>query len=121
MARAGHRAVGGDRAAGGPGSGRAAGPWGEGVSGQSQGRGPGAGSVPPERGQGRPVRCPGPGRFLRTDPAPLLVLEPCSEAAQELKLLTEDYQRQVRTQTRLVNQLTATVEVYYTRALRSGE
>ena len=32
-----------------------------------------------------------------------------SEAAQELKLLTEDYQRQVRQQTRLVNQLTATL------------
>jgi len=34
--------------------------------------------------------------FLRTDHAHLMVLEPSSEAAQELKLLTEDYQRQVR-------------------------
>ena len=39
--------------------------------------------------------------FLRTDHAHLMALEPSSEAAQELKLLTEDYQRQVRTQTRL--------------------
>src|SRR4029453_733557 len=38
--------------------------------------------------------------FLGTDHGHLLVLEPSSEAAQELKLLTEDYQRQVRTQTR---------------------
>src|SRR5215831_10947740 len=63
MARAGPRAVGGDRAAGGPGGGRAAGPWGEGVSGQSQGRGSGAGSVPPEWGEGRSVCCPGAGRL----------------------------------------------------------
>src|SRR6266849_4309289 len=61
MARAGPRAVGGDRAAGGPGGGLSAGPWREGVPGQSQGPGPDAGSVPPERGQGRLVRCPGAG------------------------------------------------------------
>lgn len=59
--------------------------------------------------------------FLRTDHAHLLVLEPSSEAAQELKLLTEDYQRQVRTQTRLVNQLTATLKAYYPRALEVAE
>src|SRR4029434_764247 len=59
--------------------------------------------------------------FLRTDHAHLLVLEPSSEAAQELKLLTEDYQRQVRTQTRLVNQLTATRKAYYPRALDVAE
>jgi transposase len=59
--------------------------------------------------------------FLRTDHAHLMVLEPSSEAAQELKLLTEDYQRQVRTQTRLVNQLTATLKAYYPRALEVAE
>jgi hypothetical protein len=59
--------------------------------------------------------------FLRTDHGHLLVLEPSSEAAQELKLLTEDYQRQVRTQTRLVNQLTATLKAYYPRALEVAE
>lgn len=59
--------------------------------------------------------------FLRTDHAHLLVLEPSSEEAQELKLLTEDYQRQVRTQTRLVNQLTATLKAYYPRALEVAE
>src|SRR5215510_9681760 len=48
-------------------------------------------------------------------------LEPSSEAAQELKLLTEDYQRQVRAQTRLVNQLTATLKAYYPRALEVAE
>ncbi len=59
--------------------------------------------------------------FLRTDHAHLMALEPSSEAAQELKLLTEDYQRQVRTQTRLVNQLTATLKAYYPRALDVAE
>src|SRR5438128_10383078 len=49
--------------------------------------------------------------FLRTDHAHLRPLRPSSEAAQELKLLTEDYQRQVRQQTRLVNQLTITLKV----------
>ena len=47
--------------------------------------------------------------FLRTDHARLCALQPSSEAAQELKVLTEDYHRQVRQQTRLVNQLTATL------------
>jgi len=50
--------------------------------------------------------------FLRTDHAHLMALEPSSEAAQELKLLTEDYQRQVRMQTRRVHQLTATLKAY---------
>jgi transposase len=59
--------------------------------------------------------------FLRTDHAHLQALEPSSEASQELKLLTEDYQRQVRTQTRLVNQLTATLKAYYPRALDVAE
>ena len=55
--------------------------------------------------------------FLRTDHAHLEVLQPSSEAAQELNLLTEDYQRQIRQQTRLVNQLTNTLKAYYPRAL----
>src|SRR5262249_29313297 len=59
--------------------------------------------------------------FLRTDHAHLMALEPSSEAAQELKLLTEDYQRQVRAQTRRVNQLTATLKAYYRRALEVAE
>lgn len=59
--------------------------------------------------------------FVRTDHGHLQALEPSSEAAQELKLLTEDYQRQVRTQTRLLNQLTATLKAYYPRALDVAE
>ena len=59
--------------------------------------------------------------FLRTDHAHLQALQPSSEAAQELKLLTEDYQRQIRQQTRLVNQLTATLKAYYPRALEVAE
>jgi Transposase len=59
--------------------------------------------------------------FLRTDHAHLRALQPSSEAAQELKLLTEDYQRQVRQQTRLVNQLTAALKAYYPRALEIAE
>ena len=55
--------------------------------------------------------------FVRTDHAHLMARAPSSEAVQELKLLTEDYQRQVRTQTRRVNQLTATLKAYYPRAL----
>src|SRR5256712_2940178 len=59
--------------------------------------------------------------FLRTDHAHLRALQPSSEAAQELKLLTEDYHRQVRQQTRLVNQLTITLKGYYPRALDVAE
>jgi Transposase/Transposase IS116/IS110/IS902 family len=59
--------------------------------------------------------------FLRTDHAHLHALLPSSEAAQELKLLTEDYQRQIRQQTRLVNQLTTTLKTYYPRALEIAE
>src|SRR5260370_799511 len=55
--------------------------------------------------------------FLRTDHAHLRALQPSSEAAQELKLVTEDCQRHIRQQTRLVNQLTATLKAYYPRAL----
>jgi transposase len=55
--------------------------------------------------------------FLRTDHAHLRPLVPGSEAAQELKLLTRDYHRLVRQQTRVLNQLTATLKEYYPRAL----
>lgn len=55
--------------------------------------------------------------FLRTDHHHLSPLRPSSEAAQELKALTRDYARQVRQQTRLLNQLTITVKEYYPRAL----
>ena len=59
--------------------------------------------------------------FLRTDHARLHALQPSSEAAQELKLLTRDATRLVREQTRLVNQLTATLKEYYPRALEVCE
>ena len=51
--------------------------------------------------------------FLRTDHGHLRALQPSSEAAQELKGLTRDYARQVRQQTRLLNQLTVTLKEYY--------
>jgi len=59
--------------------------------------------------------------FLRTDHAHLTALQPSSEAAQELKYLTEDCQRLIRQQTRLVNQLTASLKAYYPRALDVAE
>ncbi len=59
--------------------------------------------------------------FLRTDHRHLQALQPSSDAAQELKLLTEDCQRHIRQQTRLVNQLTATLKAYYPRALEVAE
>jgi transposase len=59
--------------------------------------------------------------FLRTDHAHLAALQPSSEAAQELKYLTEDCQRLIGQQTRLVNQLTATLKAYYPRALEVAE
>jgi len=59
--------------------------------------------------------------FLRTDHGHLTALEPSTEAAQELKLLTEDCHRQLREQTRLLNQLTATLKEYYPRALEVAE
>ncbi|MFQ5973938.1 MAG: transposase [Alphaproteobacteria bacterium] len=55
--------------------------------------------------------------FVRTDHARLRPLQPSSEAAQELKGLTRDAQRQIRLQTRLLNQLTAALKAYYPRAL----
>jgi transposase len=59
--------------------------------------------------------------FLRTDHGHIRPWPPSSEAAQELKLLTEDCQRHSRQQTRLVNQLTATRKAYYPRALEIAE
>ena len=58
---------------------------------------------------------------LRTDHAPLRALQASSVAAQELKLLAEDYQRQIRQQTRLVNQLTTTLKADDPRALEMAE
>jgi len=55
--------------------------------------------------------------FLRTDHGHLSPLRPSSEYAQELKGLTRDYARHVRQQTRLLNQVTATLKAYYPRAL----
>ena len=51
--------------------------------------------------------------FLRTDHPHLRPLLPSSDQAQELKLLTRDHQRLLRNQTRLLNQLTATLKEYY--------
>jgi transposase len=59
--------------------------------------------------------------FLRTDHPHLTALQPSSETAQELKYLTEDCQRLIRQQTRLVNQLTAALKAYYPRALEVAE
>src|SRR2546427_6659427 len=59
--------------------------------------------------------------FLRTDHAHLQALQASSDAAQELKLLTEDCQRHIRQQTRLVNQLTATLKAYYPPPLEVAE
>jgi hypothetical protein len=59
--------------------------------------------------------------FLRTDHGHLRALRPSSDAAQELKLLTDDYQRQIRQQTRLINQLTTTLKAYYPRGLEVAE
>jgi transposase len=59
--------------------------------------------------------------FVRTDHGHLRPLQPSSPAAQELKLLTRDYDRLVRQQTRLLNQLTVTLKEYYPRALEVAE
>lgn len=55
--------------------------------------------------------------FLRTDHGHLKALRPSSEPAQELKMLTRDYQRLVAQRTRVLNQLTATLKEYYPRPL----
>ncbi len=57
------------------------------------------------------------GQFLRTDHEQLHALRPTSPAAEELKLLSRDYEHWIRQQTRLVNQLTLTLKEYYPRAL----
>ena len=55
--------------------------------------------------------------FLRTDHGHLRPLQPSSPQAQELKLLTRDHRRLVNHQTRLVNQLVATLKEFYPVAL----
>jgi transposase len=55
--------------------------------------------------------------FLRTDHAHLRALEPSSEQAQELKLLTRDHHRLVRHKTRILNLLGRTLKEYYPRPL----
>ena len=59
--------------------------------------------------------------FLRTDQAHLAPLQPRSDAAQELKLLTRDYARLVRAQTRLVTQRTVPLQADDPRALELCE
>jgi transposase len=53
--------------------------------------------------------------FVRTDHAHLRPLQPNSEQAQELKMLTRDQQRVQRHNTRLLHQLKVTLKEYYPR------
>lgn len=55
--------------------------------------------------------------FLRTDHQHLRPLEPNSEPAEELKLLSRDEHRLVRQKTRFLNQLRITLKEYYPRPL----
>jgi hypothetical protein len=55
--------------------------------------------------------------FLRTDHLHLRALEPSSEQAQELKILTRDHQRVQRHNSRLLQQLKVTLKEYYPRPL----
>lgn len=55
--------------------------------------------------------------FVRTDHAHLRALEPSSEQAQELKMLTRDHHRLMRHKTRLINQIEVTLKEYYPRPL----
>jgi hypothetical protein len=55
--------------------------------------------------------------FVRTDHAHLRALEPDSDQAQELKMLTRDHHRLVRHKTRLLNQFEITLKEYYPRPL----
>ena len=55
--------------------------------------------------------------FLRTDHEHLRALQPNSDQAQELKLLTRDLQRLGRHKTRLLNQVRVTLKEYYPRPL----
>lgn len=57
--------------------------------------------------------------FLRTDHPHLRALEPDSEPAQELKMLTRDHHRLGRQKTRLLNQIKATLKEYYPRPLEA--
>lgn len=51
--------------------------------------------------------------YLRTDQHRLSALKPNSDQAAELKMLTRDYHKLVGQQTRLINQLKATLKEYY--------
>jgi transposase len=55
--------------------------------------------------------------FVRTDHAHLRPLEPNSDAAQELKMLSRDQHRLGRQKTRILNQLIRTLKEYYPRPL----
>ena len=55
--------------------------------------------------------------FLRTDHPHLRALQPHSEQAQELKMLTRDGQRLGRHKARLLNQIRVTLKEYYPRPL----
>ena len=55
--------------------------------------------------------------LVRTDHGRLRALEPNSEQAQELKMLTRDYDRLVRQKSRLLNQIEVTLKEYYPRPL----
>jgi len=57
--------------------------------------------------------------FLRTDHGHLRPLTPNSAQAQELKLLTSDHQRLLHQQTRILNQLVATLKEYYPRMVET--
>jgi len=59
--------------------------------------------------------------FLRTDHGHLKTLRPNSDKAQELKILTQDHLRLVRSQSRLLNQLRITLKEYYPRPLEVFE
>ena len=55
--------------------------------------------------------------FLRTDHGHLRALEPSSDRAQELKLLTRDHHRLVRHKARILTLLDRTLKEYYPRPL----
>lgn len=59
--------------------------------------------------------------FLRTDHAHLRALEPDSAEAQELKMLTRDYDRLGRQKARFLNQIRITLKEYYPRPLEVFE
>ena len=56
-------------------------------------------------------------QFVRTDHGHLRALQPDSEKAQELKLLTRDHHRLGRHKTRILNLLDRTLKEYYPRPL----